>query len=545
MNILRIINSSIRYKLIFGFVFISLFVLVVGFIGIRTIGELDKSYETISTKSVPLIHYLDDMTFACLRLISSTTEYAFIQSASKNAPKDEPIEQEANLIQQSCNSCHEAFSKYKHLVNVSFPETLGQTKEIIKGGELLHTVAEEFIEMVKSGAPGTETLEKKKEFEVAEMKFLYTVELANSHLSERLENEKARLDSQILSSHTSIIVFSALALLISLLIGILYSRSITNSLVKLTKKASDLRKGNLDVLMDIKSGDEIGALGKSFNEMAERIKLLISQWEEEVDIIKQKEEEIKEKNVELSKLNAEKDKFFSIIAHDLRSPFNGFIGLTGLMADNSENFSADEFVEHSKSINNSAKRLYKLLENLLEWAQIQKGAIEYSPKNLELSKLVAESIDTIYERALQKGIVIKNEIDDSQIVYADERMIGAVLRNLLSNAVKFTNNNGKISIKTGHTNNGTVKISIEDNGVGIPEENIGKLFKIEEKVSTPGTDGETSIGLGLLLCKEFIELLVCFSQVIFVIHSMVLAKLQQTAVSVCKTAFLYRLITFC
>ncbi|MCF8356962.1 MAG: CHASE domain-containing protein [Melioribacteraceae bacterium] len=218
------------------------------------------------------------------------------------------------------------------------------------------------------------------------------------------------------------------------------------------------------------------------------------------------EDELKKSYEQVTKLNAEKDKFFSIIAHDLRSPFNGFIGLTGLMADNSENFSADEFVEHSKSINNSAKRLYKLLEYLLEWAQIQNGAIEFTPKNLELAKLVTESIDTIYERAKQKSIEITNEIESSQKVYADERMIGAVLRNLLSNAVKFTNANGKISIKTGHTNNGTVKISIEDNGVGIPEEDIGKLFKVEEKVSTAGTDGETSIGLGLLLCKEFIDM---------------------------------------
>ena len=227
-----------------------------------------------------------------------------------------------------------------------------------------------------------------------------------------------------------------------------------------------------------------------------------------LDITERKhaEVELKKSYEQITKINAQKDKFFSIIAHDLRSPFNGLIGLTGLMADASENFSTAEFLEHSKSLNNATKNLYKLLEYLLEWAQIQNGAIEFTPKNLKLTELVAESIDSINARAQQKRIEIINEIDTSQNVYADEKMISTVLRNLLSNAIKFTKTNGKISIKTEHSDNGTVKISIEDNGVGIPEEDIVKLFKIEEKVSTQGTDGETSIGLGLLLCKEFINM---------------------------------------
>lgn len=227
-----------------------------------------------------------------------------------------------------------------------------------------------------------------------------------------------------------------------------------------------------------------------------------------VDISERKyaEVELKKSYEQVTKINAEKDKFFSIIAHDLRSPFNGFIGLTGLMADKSENFSPVEFIEHSKSLNKAAKNLYKLLENLLKWAQIQNGLIDYTPENLNLSKSVSESIDTIYERALQKRITIIREIDNKQKVFADEKMIGTVLRNLLSNAVKFTRVDGKVSIKSELLNNGTIKISVEDNGIGMHEEDVKRLFKIEEKVSTLGTDGETSTGLGLLLCKEFIEL---------------------------------------
>ncbi len=212
---------------------------------------------------------------------------------------------------------------------------------------------------------------------------------------------------------------------------------------------------------------------------------------------KQAEEEIKRSNKELIKLNTEKDKFFSIIAHDLKSPFNGFLNLTALMADKTETFSLVEFADYSKSLNESARSLYKLLENLLEWAQIQKGAINFNPKDSDLSKMVSQGIETIYQRALQKRIKIINEIYDIQKVYADEKMIRTVLRNLLSNAIKFTRKDGKTIINSKPSDNETIEVSIEDNGVGISEKNIKRLFKIEEKVSSKGTDGEPSTGLGL------------------------------------------------
>jgi PAS domain S-box-containing protein len=220
---------------------------------------------------------------------------------------------------------------------------------------------------------------------------------------------------------------------------------------------------------------------------------------------KQSEEEIKKRNEQLIKLNAEKDKFFSIIAHDLKSPFNGFLNLTELMADSTEEFSPTELIENNKLLNESARNLYRLLENLLEWAQIQKGSIIFTPKESDLFKMVSQSIGIVYHQALQKRITIINEINNPLKVYADEKMIDTVLRNLISNAVKFTRKDGKIIIKSQRSDNGTIEISIADNGVGIPENDVKRLFKIEEKVSSQGTDGESSTGLGLLLCKEFVE----------------------------------------
>lgn len=216
--------------------------------------------------------------------------------------------------------------------------------------------------------------------------------------------------------------------------------------------------------------------------------------------------EIQLRNEQLTQLNAEKDKFFSIIAHDLKSPFTGLLGLTELMVESSDSFTKEEFVEYSKSINKASKKLYKLLENLLEWAQVQRGTITFTPMNLDLAQIVGQSIDIVYQRALQKKITIINEITSPQKVYIDEKMTQTVLRNLLSNAVKFTKSGGRVFIKAESLDEKRLRVSIEDTGVGIPKEDIERLFRIEQKVCSLGTEGESSTGLGLLLCKEFVEM---------------------------------------
>jgi PAS domain S-box-containing protein len=226
------------------------------------------------------------------------------------------------------------------------------------------------------------------------------------------------------------------------------------------------------------------------------------------DITERKQAEIiiQQQNNRLQELNASKDRFFSIIAHDLKSPFNGLLNLTALMADTTEKISLDEFAEYSKMLNKAARNIYVLLNNLLEWAQIQKGTIQFTPTDFYLSKLVSQSIDTISHRALQKQIEIINETSNSQKVYADEKIINTVLRNLLSNAIKFTRTGGKVIVKSKRFDEGTIQVSIEDNGVGISEDNVKKLFRIDEKIGSIGTEGEPSTGLGLLLCKEFVEM---------------------------------------
>jgi PAS domain S-box-containing protein len=225
------------------------------------------------------------------------------------------------------------------------------------------------------------------------------------------------------------------------------------------------------------------------------------------DISERKEAEliIKEKNRELHELNLTKDKFFSIIAHDLRSPLSGFLGITQLMSEESDQIKLEDFRSLGKSLHESANNIYSLLENLLEWSRMQRGMIEFNPTTVDLYLATEEVLTNITDFSNQKGITIRNSIEKRTIVFADINMLNSILRNLVSNAVKFSNNGGFVEIGSDLSNQDEIKFFIKDSGIGMRGELIDRLFQIGEKVTRRGTGGETSTGLGLLLCKEFID----------------------------------------
>jgi signal transduction histidine kinase len=216
-------------------------------------------------------------------------------------------------------------------------------------------------------------------------------------------------------------------------------------------------------------------------------------------------QEIKLKNEQLQKLNAEKDKFYSIIAHDLRSPFNGFLGLTQVMAEELPNLTMAKVQEIAVSMRKSATNLYSLLNNLLEWSQIQQGVIHFNPKVIQFGLIVGESIDMIDETARSKEIEIKTDIAVDLEVFADQNMLQTIIRNLVSNAVKFTHKGGRVSLSAKTVNNNSIVLSVRDTGIGMSQTIIENLFRLDVQTNRKGTEGEPSTGLGLLLCKEFIE----------------------------------------
>jgi len=203
-------------------------------------------------------------------------------------------------------------------------------------------------------------------------------------------------------------------------------------------------------------------------------------------------------------LNKDKDKFFAIIAHDLKNPFNSIIGLTEILIEQIEEKNYDKIGEFAAIILKSSNRAMDLLMNLMIWAQSQSGRMNYTPTYFNIITLIDEVTLLFSDIAGHKSIRISSPLPSSILVIADKEMISAVLRNLISNAIKFTNPNGKITISLEKKQNKLI-VSISDTGVGLSKESIENLFKISDNYSTPGTQNEKGTGLGLILCNEFIH----------------------------------------
>jgi signal transduction histidine kinase len=219
---------------------------------------------------------------------------------------------------------------------------------------------------------------------------------------------------------------------------------------------------------------------------------------------RQSEENIRIKNEELRKINQEKDKFFSIIAHDLRSPLGAVIGFSDLLIDTIETKEYEEIGQFAHYIKQSSDRALNLLSNLMEWTRLHTGRIKYAPEFIEIESLLNENISLFKYVADLKSISVEKDFCENITLSVDKYMINTIIRNLISNAIKFTPEKGKIKIKT-NISNANFIISFTDTGVGMQEKQINKLFKIDNTFSTAGTNGELGTGLGLILCKEFIE----------------------------------------
>ncbi len=209
-------------------------------------------------------------------------------------------------------------------------------------------------------------------------------------------------------------------------------------------------------------------------------------------------------NSELKELNGSKDKFFSIIAHDLRSPLSAFVGATELLSEDLLSMDTNKIKKITGSMKRSAKNIYDLLENLLEWSRLMRGVMKFDPNELNLLNAVETGLEVLKPSINKKQLKAVIKIPKRMMVFADINMLNGIIRNLVSNAIKFTPIGGKITVSAESINNSII-ISVGDSGIGIPEDLKNKIFIVSEKTGRPGTEGEPSAGLGLVLCKEFIQ----------------------------------------
>jgi signal transduction histidine kinase len=211
------------------------------------------------------------------------------------------------------------------------------------------------------------------------------------------------------------------------------------------------------------------------------------------------------------KINADKDKFFSIMSHDLRGPFTSLLGNAQLMLSTADELSADDVRHMSRAILKGAKSALNLLDNLLTWSRMQRGVLDFFPQQVLLHTLTENTIDLLGQMARDKEIDLKNTINDDLIAYADKNMVDTVIRNLTGNALKFTPRGGSVTILARQVNSSNgqqpnlVQISVEDTGIGLEPDDMDKLFRLDTNHSTPGTEKEQGTGLGLIICKEMVE----------------------------------------
>ncbi|HLN73460.1 MAG TPA: tetratricopeptide repeat protein [Prolixibacteraceae bacterium] len=223
------------------------------------------------------------------------------------------------------------------------------------------------------------------------------------------------------------------------------------------------------------------------------------------ELLSEKNKIIAQSEQELRVLNAAKNKFFSILAHDLKNPFHTVMGYSFLLSNNYESFSDKERHKFALDINKSANNIFRLLENLLEWSKTQTGSLPYNPMEIELKQIIDNSLNVLNALAEQKNIQLIVQYNQNIKTYSDPRMMETVLRNLISNAIKFTPEGGHINIEAQEIES-EVRIMVSDTGIGLANEELEHLFRIDSKVKRKGTNNEDGSGIGLILCREFVNM---------------------------------------
>ena len=316
--------------------------------------------------------------------------------------------------------------------------------------------------------------------------------------SRKAEDVK-RQAKKSMNAYKLLIIFIGLSIgLGTLLLASFISRSVIKPLKELDRAASLVQTGDLNIQLEANQDNEIGSLSENFNKMILSLKQQKDELEEFNQLLLKSQKRLKA-------TNQTKDKFFNIIAHDLKGPFTSFIAITDTLSNDADKIDEQKKIHFIKSLNKSALYLESLLDNLLQWARSQSGTLEVNPRCVNIADAVNQNLKIISFNAQNNQIELINEIEEHTRAFADPNLLNTVLRNLISNAVKFSTKGGQVLIKAKKSSNDKIYISVRDQGIGIAKEDINKLFRIDVSTKTIGESTEKGTGFGLILCKDFIE----------------------------------------
>lgn len=282
-------------------------------------------------------------------------------------------------------------------------------------------------------------------------------------------------------------------------------RSLDNDFITLLLNFSKVvYKGKDQILVVFEDISKYEQNNDAYKRQFEEMQIARDDLEERTSELAVAYEKLGKSELELETLNKNKDRFFSIISHDLRSPFSSLMGLTSLILEDFDSFTKDEIKDSMYNLHQVSESLYHMIEDLLDWSRIQFNKIDFQPKVLNLYEVAQKVCGILKAVAKDKNISIVNIVPKNCTTKADEHMITTVIRNLIGNAIKFTPKYGMVKISAGFHIDDLI-VSVEDTGVGMSQEIVSNLFNMGKKVSKNGTEGESGTGLGLIICKEFVE----------------------------------------
>ena len=514
-------NLKIRQKLLLTIgVIMTIFIAVNFFLFIK-MDNIRKSNKIIASIWLPSVYHISDLKVHCSDF--RIKEYKHILAKKKEDMID--IEREMAVTYSDFKEDRDAYEKL--IKSPKELELYNSFKESFSNYLALHDSILKYSRVNDDEKAAEIILHKSKEQYDDFTRKLDTLIFYNMNYT-----EKSSFQADFVFSNTLklVILISIISLILVLLFSLWIAKQISDPIKKLEMAASNVSKGKIQTLVEMKSKDEVGSLSLSFNKMAGNIENTLDElsnfnltleqrikertfeleeinkeYQQEINERKKAEQQINKYVNELREANATKDKFFSIVAHDLKSPFSNLLGLSEIILENIELYDKAKIEEIVKLMYQSASNSYKLLENLLEWAMTRSGKIKWVPGNLNLNLYIDENIELFSSVADNKQISFQKEMQGDTYVYADKNMVNTIIRNLITNAIKFSFNDGKIFIKS-FENGNYIQVDISDNGIGMEKNSLNNLFKIDTSFTTLGTAKEKGTGLGLLLCKEFVDI---------------------------------------
>ncbi len=461
---------KVALKLIVGFLVVSLLVGVAGYIGISATEQIHHEFDKVVEETTPLKAALEDVRFAGLRIVSSTSEFALIKSETQGQGQGQ---EELELVREGKELYNTNFGNYENLVNKFFPEESELAENIRIAGQKLIEKSDEIIELKEKGVSGLEVLEAKKEFEGVETNFLNAVNTAIVHENEELIIRQQDVSLSIINSTNIILIVSAFIIAIGIIMGVFISRSISRPINKLRNVTNEISKGNLDVKIPISGNDEISQLATDVRNMENSLK------EAKLDLIKS------ERFATIGELSAR-------MAHDIRNPLS--------VIKNS--FTA---YQRKKKIplDTLEKQIFDMIGRAVSSIDYQIESVLDFVRNKPLH-LQEHSLLTVLHRSLDsitKPADIKINLPKMDVkLICDSEQIAVVFENLITNGIQaIGEEKGEVSVRF-IENDASISIEVEDSGRGIKDEDMPKIFEPLYTTKRSGT------GLGLASCKKIIEI---------------------------------------